>query len=41
MPPFQVHVGAAKAGIDMLMKNLAIEWGAARYPLQLDRSGAD
>jgi NAD(P)-dependent dehydrogenase (short-subunit alcohol dehydrogenase family) len=24
---FQVHVGAAKAGIDMLMKNLAIEWG--------------
>jgi len=24
---FQAHVGAAKAGIDMLMKNLAIEWG--------------
>jgi NAD(P)-dependent dehydrogenase (short-subunit alcohol dehydrogenase family) len=24
---YQVHVGAAKAGIDMLMKNLAIEWG--------------
>lgn len=24
---FQVHVGAAKAGIDMLMKNLALEWG--------------
>jgi NAD(P)-dependent dehydrogenase (short-subunit alcohol dehydrogenase family) len=24
---FQVHVGAAKAGIDMMMKNLAIEWG--------------
>lgn len=23
----QAHVGAAKAGIDMLMKNLAIEWG--------------
>lgn len=24
---FQVHVGAAKAGIDNLMKNLALEWG--------------
>lgn len=24
---YQAHVGAAKAGIDMLMKNLAIEWG--------------
>ncbi len=24
---FQVHVGAAKAGIDMMMKKLAIEWG--------------
>ncbi|MES2354999.1 MAG: SDR family oxidoreductase [Pseudomonadota bacterium] len=24
---FQVHAGAAKAGIDMMMKNLAIEWG--------------
>jgi NAD(P)-dependent dehydrogenase (short-subunit alcohol dehydrogenase family) len=24
---FQVHVGAAKAGIDMMMKNLALEWG--------------
>jgi NAD(P)-dependent dehydrogenase (short-subunit alcohol dehydrogenase family) len=24
---FQVHVGAAKAGIDMLMRNLALEWG--------------
>ena len=24
---FQAHVGAAKAGIDMLMKNLALEWG--------------
>lgn len=24
---FQAHAGAAKAGIDMLMKNLAIEWG--------------
>ncbi len=23
----QAHVGAAKAGIDMMMKNLAIEWG--------------
>ena len=29
---FQVHVGAAKAGIDMLMKNLAIEWG--RYGIR-------
>lgn len=25
--PFQVHVGAAKAAIDMMMKNLALEWG--------------
>jgi NAD(P)-dependent dehydrogenase (short-subunit alcohol dehydrogenase family) len=24
---FQVHVGAAKAGIDMMMKDLALEWG--------------
>jgi NAD(P)-dependent dehydrogenase (short-subunit alcohol dehydrogenase family) len=24
---FQAHVGAAKAGIDMLMKNLPLEWG--------------
>lgn len=24
---FQVHVGAAKAGIESLMKNLALEWG--------------
>ncbi|MBS0445128.1 MAG: SDR family oxidoreductase [Proteobacteria bacterium] len=24
---FQAHVGAAKAGIDMLMRNLALEWG--------------
>lgn len=24
---YQVHVGAAKAGIDMMMKNIAIEWG--------------
>ena len=23
----QVHVGAAKAGIDMMMRNLALEWG--------------
>jgi NAD(P)-dependent dehydrogenase (short-subunit alcohol dehydrogenase family) len=29
---FQVHVGAAKAGIDMLMKNLALEWG--RYGIR-------
>src|SRR5271165_6702749 len=25
---FQAHVGAAKAGIDSLMRNLALEWGA-------------
>ncbi len=25
--PHQAHVGAAKAGIDMMMKNLALEWG--------------
>jgi len=25
--PYQVHVGAAKAGIDNMMKNLALEWG--------------
>jgi NAD(P)-dependent dehydrogenase (short-subunit alcohol dehydrogenase family) len=24
---YQVHVGAAKAGIDMVMRNLALEWG--------------
>ena len=24
---FQVHVGAAKAGIESMMKNLALEWG--------------
>ncbi|HJW51529.1 MAG TPA: SDR family oxidoreductase [Burkholderiaceae bacterium] len=29
---YQVHVGAAKAGIDMMMKNLAIEWG--RYGIR-------
>lgn len=25
---YQVHVGAAKAGIDMMMRNLAVEWGS-------------
>ncbi len=25
--PFQAHVGAAKAGVDMLMKDLAVDWG--------------
>ncbi|PWT73043.1 MAG: short-chain dehydrogenase [Proteobacteria bacterium] len=25
--PYQLHVGAAKAGVDNLMKNLALEWG--------------
>jgi NAD(P)-dependent dehydrogenase (short-subunit alcohol dehydrogenase family) len=25
--PAQVHVGAAKAGVDQLMRNLALEWG--------------
>jgi NAD(P)-dependent dehydrogenase (short-subunit alcohol dehydrogenase family) len=29
---FQVHVGAAKAGIDMMMRNLALEWG--RYAIR-------
>ena len=29
---FQVHVGAAKEGIDMMMKNLALEWG--RYKIR-------
>ncbi|RKE39899.1 NAD(P)-dependent dehydrogenase (short-subunit alcohol dehydrogenase family) [Paraburkholderia sp. BL23I1N1] len=29
---FQVHVGAAKAGIDMMMKNIALEWG--RYGIR-------
>ena len=29
---YQVHVGAAKAGIDMMMKNLALEWG--RYGIR-------
>jgi NAD(P)-dependent dehydrogenase (short-subunit alcohol dehydrogenase family) len=24
---WQVHVGAAKAGVDMMMRNLALEWG--------------
>jgi NAD(P)-dependent dehydrogenase (short-subunit alcohol dehydrogenase family) len=24
---FQLHVGAAKAGIESMMKNLALEWG--------------
>ncbi len=27
--PFQAHVSAAKAGVDMLTKSLAIEWGPA------------
>jgi NAD(P)-dependent dehydrogenase (short-subunit alcohol dehydrogenase family) len=27
--PAQVHVGAAKAGIEMLTKNLALEWGGS------------
>jgi NAD(P)-dependent dehydrogenase (short-subunit alcohol dehydrogenase family) len=25
--PYQAHVGAAKAGVDMLMKDLAVDWG--------------
>jgi NAD(P)-dependent dehydrogenase (short-subunit alcohol dehydrogenase family) len=29
---YQVHVGGAKAGIDMMMKNLALEWG--RYGIR-------
>ena len=31
---FQVHVGAAKAGINMMMKNLALEWG--RYGIRVN-----
>jgi NAD(P)-dependent dehydrogenase (short-subunit alcohol dehydrogenase family) len=31
---FQVHVGAAKAGINMMMMNLAIEWG--RYGIRVN-----
>ncbi len=31
---FQAHVGAAKAGIDMLMKDLALEWG--RYGIRVN-----
>ena len=31
---FQVHVGAAKAGIDIMMKNLALEWG--RYGIRVN-----
>jgi len=30
--PYQLHVGAAKAGVDNLMKNLALEWG--RYGIR-------
>ncbi|HSN55512.1 MAG TPA: SDR family oxidoreductase, partial [Candidatus Sulfomarinibacteraceae bacterium] len=30
--PAQVHVGAAKAGVDQLMRNLALEWG--RYGIR-------
>jgi NAD(P)-dependent dehydrogenase (short-subunit alcohol dehydrogenase family) len=29
---YQVHVGAAKTGIDMMMRNLALEWG--RYGIR-------
>jgi NAD(P)-dependent dehydrogenase (short-subunit alcohol dehydrogenase family) len=25
--PYQLHVGAAKAGVDNMMRNLALEWG--------------
>ena len=31
---FQLHVGAAKAGIDMMMRNLALEWG--RYGIRVN-----
>ncbi|GAC1518941.1 MAG: SDR family oxidoreductase [Vulcanimicrobiaceae bacterium] len=30
--PHQAHVGAAKAGVDMLMKDLAVDWG--RYGIR-------
>ena len=35
---FQVHVGAAKAGINMMMKNLALEWGRYRHSHQQHRT---
>ena len=38
---FQVHVGAAKAGIEQMMQNLALEWGHYRHPLLLHRAGTD
>lgn len=31
---FQAHVGAAKAGVEMLMKDLALEWG--RYGIRVN-----
>ena len=31
---FQLHVAAAKAGIDMMMRNLALEWG--RYGIRVN-----
>ena len=37
----QAHVCAAKAGIELLMKTLALEWGPARDPRQLHHAGAD
>jgi len=32
--PYQAHVGAAKAAIDMMMKNIAMEWG--RFGIRLN-----
>ena len=39
--PFQAHVCAAKAGVDMLTRVLALEWGAAGHPHQLHRARPD
>jgi len=32
--PFQLHVSAAKAGVDALTRNLAVEWG--RYGIRVN-----
>lgn len=38
--PFQSHVSAAKAGVDMLMRTLAVEWGAAGIRVNAVSPGA-
>ena len=39
--PMQAHVGAGKAGIDILIKTLAHRVGTRRGPLQLHHAGSD